>query len=135
MAKLKAVAYTNATDPPGFAGELFDERRTGQLREGGVEFQHERRIDAHRFHGRQSRRKRLEEQGSPIRTEHGERMGIEGDRGSGGTVGGGVQEGRANHVLMTQVHAVKHPEREAPPPGARRQLMGMTDNDHGSLLR
>lgn len=130
VTELEAAADGDRPEAPEARGELSDETVAIDLSHFAGEVDRENGIDAERTEGPEALGKRLEQAGSALGQDDGERVRIKGHDDRFGAEGAGVEDGVTDDMLVTQVDAIEHPEREANPAGRMAEIRWVTEEAH-----
>jgi hypothetical protein len=112
VAEVKPLADGEAAQPAKTGHQVTDELLAGPLAEGGVEPQHQRGIDTELGDRGEPLAQGLEQSRSLVRMEHMERVRIEGGHHRARPQRPGVEQRLTDDVLMAEVDAVEHAQRQ-----------------------
>jgi hypothetical protein len=132
VAELESVADGDRAQAAEAGGELADEALAIDLGQFPREVDGEDGVDAEGAEGPEALGYRLEQARGPVGEDDGERVRIEGHDHRACTEGSGVENGVADDVLVTQVNAVEHPQREADACTGAAEFGWITEETHAA---
>ena len=130
VAELEAAADGDRAKAPEARSELADETVAVDLGHLAGEVDREDGVDAERTEGPEALGERLEQSRGPLGQDDGEWVRIKGHDDRLGAEGAGIEDGVTDDVLVTQVDAIEHPERETNPAGRMAEIRWVTEEAH-----
>jgi hypothetical protein len=132
VAELEAAADGDRAQAAEAGSELADEAVAIDLGQFPGEVDREDGIDAEGAEGPEALGERLQQARGAVGEDDGERVRIEGHDHRTRAEGAGVEDGVSDDVLVTQVNAVEHPQREANACAGAAEFGWITEETHAA---
>lgn len=132
VAELESVADGDRAQAAEAGSELADEAVAIDLGQFPGETDGKDGVDTEGAEGAEALGYRLEQARGAVGKDDGERVWIESHDDRAGAEGAGVEDGVADDVLVTQVNAVEHPQREANACAGAAEFGWITEETHAA---